>query len=101
MYGPYVPEHPGITLDAKTSITILRNKLANTNDDKTKQLFQSMLDILTFMDNKSSDKEPYYGTGEFEWVWEKLIDRAFCVRYKEEYFPRAKWKLKFCDDTET
>ena len=101
LYGPYVPEHPGITLDGKTSITILRNKLANTNDDKKKQLFQSMLDILTFMDNKSSDKEFYYGTGEFEWVWEKLIDRAFGVRYKEEYFPRAKWKLKFCKDTET
>ena len=101
LYGPYVPEHPGITLDSKTSIVILRNKLANTNDDKKKQLFQSMLDMLTFMDNKTSDKELYYGTGEFEWVWEKLIDRAFGVRHKEEYFPRAKWKLKFCNDTET
>ena len=101
LYGPYIPEYPGITIDANISIAILRNKLANTNDDKKKQLFQSMLDMLTFMDNKTSDKELYYGTGEFERVWEKLIDRAFGVRHKEEYFPRAKWKLKFCKDTET
>ena len=95
LYVPYMPEEPGPCPDEKTSIAIVRNKLSSTNDDKKRTLFQGMLDMLTFMDEKTSDKQFYFGTDDFDHVWEKLIDRAFGERNKEEYFPKSRWKLNF------
>ena len=95
LYVPYMPEEPGPCPDEKTSIAIVRNKLSFTNDDKKRTLFQGMLDMLTFMDEKTSDKQFYFGTDDFDHVWEKLIDRAFGERNKEEYFPKSRWKLNF------
>jgi hypothetical protein len=69
--------------------------LDNTFDSKKRNLFQGMLDMLTFMDEHTSEKTYYFGTDDFDHVWEKLIDRAFGVRDKEKYFPRTRWFLKY------
>lgn len=95
LYVPYMPEEPGPHPDIKTSIRIIRNKLANTNDDKKKILFRGMKDMLEYMDERNSDRQFYYGTDNFEYVWERLIDRIFGIRAKEKYFPRSRWKLAY------
>lgn len=95
LYVPYKPEKPGVYLDIKTSIQIVRSKLASTYDDKKKRLFQGMKDMLEYMDEKTSDKQFYFGTDDFDHVWEKLIDRAFGERDKEKYFPRSRWLLDY------
>lgn len=89
LYVPYKPEKPGVYPDIKTSIQIVRSKLASTYDDKKKRLFQGMKDMLEYMDEKTSDKQFYFGTDDFDHVWEKLIDRAFGERDKEKYFVNA------------
>ena len=95
LYVPYKPEKPSGYPDIKTSIQIVRSKLASTYDDKKKRLFQGMKDMLEYMDEKTSDKQFYFGTDDFDHVWEKLIDRAFGERDKEKYFPRSRWLLDY------
>jgi len=95
LYVPYMPEEPGPHPDVKTSIAILNAKLGNTNDDKKRNLFQAMKDMLQFIDEKTSDKQFYFGTDDFDHVWEKLIDRAFGEKDKDKYFPKTRWFLDF------
>lgn len=95
LYVPYMPEKPGQHPDVKTSIAILNSKLGNTNDDRKRALFQAMKDMLEYMDEKTSDRQFYFGTDNFDHVWEKLIDRAFGERDKDKYFPRSRWLLDY------
>ena len=95
LYVPYMPEQPGPHPDIKTSLAILNSKLGNTNDDKKRVLFQAMKDMLMYMDEETSEKQFYFGTDNFDRVWEKLIDRAFGEKDKDKYFPRSRWLLDY------
>lgn len=95
LYVPYMPEKPGPHPDVKTSIQIVQGKLAFTNDDKKKELFRGMKDMLEYLDEQTSDKQFYFGTDDFDHVWEKLVDRAFGERDKEKYFPKSRWLLDY------
>lgn len=95
LYVPYMPEQPGPHPDIKTSLAILNTKLGNTNDDKKRVLFQAMKDMLMYMDEETSEKQFYFGTDNFDKVWEKLIDRAFGEKDKDKYFPRSRWLLDY------
>ena len=95
LYIPSMPEDPGPHPDVKTSIVIVRDKLARTNDDKRKMLFQNMKDMLEYLDEQTSDKQFYFGTDDFDHVWERLIDRAFGEQDKDKYFPRSRWLLDY------
>ena len=66
--------------------------------DKDKQLFQAMISMLEYLDSEHNNKQYYFGTDRFEYVWEKLIDEVFGIKGKEEFFPRTKWSLKFNPD---
>lgn len=37
----------------------------------------------------------YFGTDNFDHVWERLIDRAFGEQDKDKYFPRSRWLLDY------
>lgn len=95
LYVPYMPEEPGPHPDVKTSIAIVQKNFALTNDDRKKSLFRSMIDMLKYIDEQTSDKQFYFGTDDFDRVWEKLIDRAFGEKDKDKYFPRSRWLLDF------
>src|SRR5699024_6731211 len=82
LYVPFMPEEPGPHPTVTESIAIVRGKMSGTNDDKKRKLFQGMLDMLNYMDEKTSEKQFYFGTDDFDHVWEKLIDRAFGERDK-------------------
>ena len=95
LYVPYMPELPGEHPDVKTSITIVNAKLQSTNDDKKKTLFKSMKSMLEYVDEKTTDRQFYFGTDDFDHVWERLIDTAFGVKDKDQYFPRTRWLLDY------
>lgn len=95
LYVSYMPEQPGPHPDVRTSIAILNSKLYNTNDDRKRNLFQSMKDMLLFLDENTTEKQLYYGTENFDHVWERLIDCAFGVKNKEQYFPSSRWLLDY------
>ncbi|WP_340083797.1 LlaJI family restriction endonuclease [Siminovitchia sp. FSL H7-0308] len=74
--------------------SILLQKLEKTNDDSLKQLFQSMLAIIEFRNSVDDPEEFYFGTNNFEYIWEKLIDETYGVSDKYFYFPKTSWKLR-------
>ena len=94
LFTPYMPEKPQIPLDIKRFIIALNDKLATTFNDKDKKLFRAMKAMLEYMDEKTLEKQFYFGTDYFETVWERLIDRVFGVKNKKDYFPRTRWRLQ-------
>lgn len=98
LFTPHLPQDPHIQLDAERFLHALRKKLAVTHNDKDKQLFQAMISMLEYLDSEHNNKQYYFGTDRFEYVWEKLIDEVFGIKGKEEFFARTKWSLKFNPD---
>ena len=95
LYVSYLPQRPEGTVPIPMAISILTDKLANTNRDREKQLFRAMLELLRGLDADARPMVFSYGTDHFETVWERMIDRAFGVRNKADFFPRARWILDF------
>lgn len=95
LFTSHVPQKPEGECQAKRFLPILQKKLANTNNDVRKKLFTSMINMLEFMDDNNNKNSFSYGTYTFEYVFEKLIDSAFGIKNKEDYFPRVKWNLQY------
>lgn len=95
LYVPYMPEKPGPHPENREAIYILEKKLASTHNDVEQELFSAMKAMLIYMDEKTSEKQYFFGTDFFERVWEKMIDKAFGVEDKEQYFPRTRWLLDY------
>lgn len=98
IFTSYMPPEPEGDLDTKRFIIILQKKLSNTNNDKKKLLFKSMIDMLKYMDALSDTNDFFFGTETFENVWEKLIDKAFGIEDKNKYFPKTEWHLLYGED---
>lgn len=94
LYVPNMPEQPDIEFNKNLFVNVLNDKLSNTYNDKYKALFKAMLDMIKFMDERPNEKQFYFGTDRFEYVWERLIDKVFGESNKDEYFPKAEWKLR-------
>lgn len=90
-----MPEKSQYAIDTKRAISALVDKLAQTSNDQNRILFLAMIDMLCYLDKEPSRDDFSFGTNAFEYVWEKMIDSAFGVRNKSEYFPKTKWKLNF------
>lgn len=95
LFTSNLPPNPHIKLDKDRFLFVLRKKLGVTYNDNDKQLFQAMISMIEYIDTENSEKQYYFGTDRFEYVWEKLIDEAFGIKSKEEYFPRTQWNLKY------
>lgn len=98
LYVPYMPEKPVTHPPIKKAIYILEQKLAATHNDVEQELFGAMKAMLTYIDDKSADKQYYFGTDYFERVWERMIDIAFGEEDKEQYFPKTRWLLDYGRD---
>lgn len=95
LYGTCMPEKPGPHPARKESICILEKKLANTHNDAEQELFSAMISVLKYENEANSDKTYIFGTDYFEYVWQKMIDKAFGLNGKSQYFPRTKWLLNY------
>lgn len=98
LYVPYMPEKPVTHPPVKKAIYILEQKLAATHNDVEQELFGAMKSMLTYIDDKSAEKQYYFGTDYFDRVWERMIDIAFGEDDKEQYFPRTRWLLDYGRD---
>lgn len=97
LFIPTKPQKEDKPFPDKKSIQILRDALANTFDDTKKKLFKAMIDILKYLDDHSNDKRFYFGTDDFDFIWEKLVDNAFGIKEKDKdkYLPRTRWFMDF------
>lgn len=54
-----------------------------------------MLKIISNEPEKGIECTDYsYGTYNFEYVWEHMIDKVFGIEEKKKYFPNTTWQLK-------
>ena len=96
LFGYFRPEKPHIPFNAKMFAAILKNKIAKTFNERHILLFRNMLDIICYMGLKDDNRKAIYGTNDFEYVWESLIDDVFGIdeNKKKKYFPHCVWKIK-------
>ena len=100
LFNSYIPPKTIDKLNKNRSLSVLQDKLSNTNEDNKKKLFKSMIELINSMDDDSENRF-HYGTYKFEHVFEKMIDSMFGIEHKDDYYPKAKWSLKFDDNTRT
>lgn len=94
IYKQKLPQPPDLKKpNLKAYQAILRQKLELINNDTLKQLFQSMLSIIEYRNSVNDQEEFYFGTNNFEYIWEKLIDEIYGQPNKNYYFPKTKWNL--------
>lgn len=91
---------PGVPMNKRVYIQELQKKYQHTNKDRDKRLFKSMIAMINFIDDRVLDKQFYFGTDNFEYVWEKLIDKVFGITNKDDYFPKAVWVERHGSDKE-
>ena len=94
LFSAETPRQPQMKLAGNKNmfIGIVHDKMRRTFIDKDKQLFQSMIHMLNYLDERSPQNHYYFGTDNFEYVWERMIDRAFGIKNKRDYFPRTYWR---------
>lgn len=91
LFTKMMPKKPEIVKPERLFHSILKEKIANTFNDKNRILFRHMLAIIDFEGDKDSNRNYRYGTYRFEYIWEKMIDKVFGIENKAEYFPRTTW----------
>ncbi len=94
VFSSFVPPKFKLPADKNYCIYLLENRLNNTFNDDKKILFQSMKNILLQDDNILEKTDFKFGTYHFYVVWERMIDKAFGIKNKEDYFPKTKWNLR-------
>lgn len=93
IFTSFMPPKPEGKFNDERSLALLRTKLANTNNDNKKRLFQSMIEMIESIDEDEPDNRFHFGIEKFAKIWEGLIEDVFGTEEKTEYYPRAHWKL--------
>lgn len=94
LFTSHVPSKPKIKLNTKMFVGVIKRKIANTFNDRNKQLFYNMLAIVNNLGNDGDATDFKYGTNRFEYVWESMIDKVYGIKNKTEYFPKTRWILE-------
>lgn len=100
IYKLSLPQKPRPVDNIELYREFLNEKKLRTNVDKDKRLFQSMLDILNFENTTDDPEQFYFGTNNFEYIWERLIQATYGNVEKDYYFPRTKWLLNIGKERE-
>lgn len=91
LFTKTIPKRPRIVKQENLFHSVLKERLANTFNDKNRVLFRHMLAIIDFEGDKNTDRNYRYGTYRFEYIWEKMIDKVFGIENKADYFPKTTW----------
>lgn len=92
LFSTYIPEKPRISLQRTMFLSVLNDKVVETNNDRNRQLFKDMVALIENLDTNGDDY--WYGTYRFEYVWQDIIDDIFGIINKQKYFPKTYWKMK-------
>lgn len=94
LFTASIPAKPTIKFDKKIFASVVQDKYNNTFNDRNKLLFRNMLAIINHSGDPKAEPNYRYGTDRFEYVWQKIIDRVYGIRKKEQYFPPTFWDIQ-------
>lgn len=93
LFTAFKPPKPQLKLNKVLFANIIKRKLSETFNDRNRQLFRNMLAIIESLGDENDAREFRYGTSRFEFVWETMIDKAYGIVNKSDYFPKSRWIL--------
>lgn len=93
LFTAATPPKPSIQFNKRLFKSIVHSKLSHTFNDQNKKLFSNMLAVIEQMCDADAPLSYKFGTNRFEYVWEKMIDMAYGIIGKEQYFPQTMWQL--------
>ncbi len=93
LFSSFVPLKPNLRFNRNLFLSIIKIKLSQTFNEKTMLLFNCMIDIIEFLDKSCDSKNFIYGTNEFEYIWEAMVDSAFGEKDKAKYYPHCYWEI--------
>lgn len=77
LFTSFRPKNPHVRCQKKLFSSFLKRKISETFNDDDRELFKNMLAIIQENDSEGKKSEYFYGTNEFHYVWEKLVDSVF------------------------
>lgn len=93
LFTEVMPQKPRIKRNDKLFLSVLTEKLSRTFNDRSKALFNAMIQIVKNLQDEDAELDYKYGTYRYEYVWEALVDRVYGIEGKEAYFPKSTWKI--------
>lgn len=93
LFSKNLPAKPNIKFNKKLFISVIKEKLSSTFNDRNRVLFNNMLAIINYKGDEGASANYKYGTYRFEYVWEKMIDKVFGIENKADYFPKTTWTI--------
>lgn len=104
LFSSYKPIKPTLHFSKKLFLSVIKQKLSQTFNEKAIMLFNYMIDIIEQMDKSNGVHNFFYGTENFAYIWECMVDNAFGVNDKQKYYPHIYWDIEgktySSDDTE-
>lgn len=88
------PEKSTLKFNADFFRSMILQKMSKTFDEKTQLLLKNMLDLINYVDKSNEVKTFYYGTEDFEHIFESLVDSVFGENDKEEFYPECYWQFE-------
>lgn len=74
-------------------LSFLFESIRFINKDNEKKLYLAMIDILKYESSIIHNQKIFFGTYNFKYVWENIIEKNFGNEDRSEYFPRTSWIL--------
>lgn len=93
LFPDCTPRRSTLPFDEKRFLSVLHDRLRRENNDRNKNLLSGMIDMIQYLGRNGKAAGFFYGTDRFEFVWQQLIDFDFGTERKQDYYPRAFWKL--------
>lgn len=95
LFGYAQPQKTTIAFNEKLFLSVLRSKISKTFNEKNLLLFRNMIDIVCYLGKRNDNQTAFFGTTDFEYVWEGLIDSVFGIdsNEKKKYYPHCSWKI--------
>lgn len=93
LFSSFMPVRPRLKFNKNLFLSIIKTKLSHTFNEKTMLLFNYMIDVIEFLDKSGDSKSFTYGTNEFEYIWENMVDSAFGEKNKTKYYPHCYWDI--------
>ena len=100
LFSTVLPEKPPIRYNPQLFRSLINQKISKTYNHKNLILFNDMKIIMDYLDSSDDTGIFCYGTEEFEYVWERLVDYVYGIPNKADYYPHTEWHIggKVYDD---
>ena len=93
LFSSLMPVRPRLKFNKNLFLSIIKTKLSQTFNEKTMLLFSYMIDVIEFLDKSGDSKNFTYGTNEFEYIWENMVDSAFGEKNTTKYYSHCYWDI--------